>query len=111
MSKFSKLNKGGAIDIPEGWTQLKHDDVLGKELTISAYKLMRSRQYNADTAYVTFKEIPDAYLFGNAILHDILKAMEEDSELMDEFIKSGLPVKFLKKKSKNNRDYIDVEVL
>lgn len=65
--------------------------------------------------YVAFnlKEDMEHFYFGGNVITEKMKTVENllSEEQLEELKREGLKVKFIKKESKNKRDYMDMEVL
>ena len=87
-----------------------------KELTaylIKDFTILKDK--NTDSEYSAFivEGNDEEFFFGGAVVTDKLKRITDlltDSEL-EELKKEGIPVMFVTKKSKNKRNYIDMELL
>ena len=87
-----------------------------KELTaylIKDFTILKDK--NTDSEYSAFivEGNDEEFFFGGAVVTDKLKRIIDlltDSEL-EELKKEGIPVMFVTKKSKNKRNYIDMELL
>ena len=87
-----------------------------KELTaylIKDFTILKDK--NTDSEYSAFivEGNDEEFFFGGAVVTDKLKRITDlltDSEL-EELKKEGIPVMFVTKKSKNKRNYMDMELL
>ena len=87
-----------------------------KELTaylIKDFTILKDKNTGADYSAFIVEGNDEEFFFGGAVVTDKLlriKEMLTDEEL-DELKKEGIPVMFIGKKSKNKRNYIDMELL
>ena len=81
--------------------------LFGTSVTITDYGFMADE---GDKQYVAFvvEEDPDHFYFGGFVLTDNMLELDADG-FHDEIIKSGLPVQFNSKMSKNKREYTTVK--
>ena len=82
-------------------------ELLGQDSTIIEYGFLPNE---AGEVYVVFivKERPGKFYFGGTVLTDRLVKLDADG-YHEAIVNEGLPVRMNEKKSKNNRNFINVE--
>lgn len=95
-----------SLPIMEGREKGEFNRLHGSTVTITDFGFMK----DDDKEYVAFvvKEDPQYFYFGGQVLTENIQELEADG-YGDEIRKSGLPVLFNTKKSKNKREYTTVE--
>ena len=87
-----------------------------KELTaylIKDFTILKDKNTNSEYSAFIVEGNDEEFFFGGAVVTDKLKRITDlltDSEL-EELKKEGIPVMFVTKKSKNKRNYMDMELL
>ena len=87
-----------------------------KELTaylIKDFTILKDKNTNSEYSAFIVEGNDEEFFFGGAVVTDKLKRITDlltDSEL-EELKKEGIPVMFVAKKSKINRNYMDMELL
>ena len=87
-----------------------------KELTaylIKDFTILKDKDTGNEYSAFIVEGNDEEFFFGGAVVTDKLKRITDlltDSEL-EELKKEGIPVMFVTKKSKNKRNYIDMELL
>ena len=87
-----------------------------KELTaylIKDFTILKDKNTDSDYSAFIVEGNDEEFFFGGAVVTDKLKRITDlltDSEL-EELKKEGIPVMFVTKKSKNKRNYMDMELL
>lgn len=108
MGYFEKFNKGKGIPFMDNSTKI--DIPQGEKLTITDYGFIHGE--DGDFAVLQFAEHKNSFAFGNSIITDNLKQMEQDfndkSDVL--FALADVKVVFSKRKNKaGKREYMSVE--
>ena len=82
-------------------------ELIGQISTITDYGFLPNESGEV-YAVITVAERPKKFYFGGAVLTDRLSQLEEEG-YHDEIIESGLPILMTEKRSKNGRNYTNVE--
>jgi len=93
------------LEIMEGRDKAEMDNLIGQHVTINDFDFLAGDK-GEDFAVFTIAEMPQVFFFGGGVISDHLKTLENDG-YKDAIKVEGLPVKFEKKKSKNNRFYVN----
>ena len=82
-------------------------ELLGQDSTITEYGFLPNE---AGEVYAVFivKERSDKFYFGGTVMTDRLLKLEQEG-YHDAIVAEGLPVRMSEKKSRNNRNFINVE--
>lgn len=91
----------------EGRTKGETDELLGQESTICDYGFLPNDNGEAYAVFIV-KERSDKFYFGGEVLTDRLTQLENEG-YHEAVVAEGLPILMTKKKSKNNRNYTNVE--
>lgn len=91
----------------EGRTKGDTKELLGQDSTIREYGFLPNE---AGEVYAVFivDERSDKFYFGGTVITDRLVKLEEEG-YHEAIVAEGLPVRMAEKKSKNNRNFINVE--
>ena len=85
--KFAK--QGEHLELGDR-VQIKTDDVMDIELTITGYSLFMGK--HGDTAIVIVKEYPNGFLFAPSVLTNILKQVDLDTEAHEALKNEGMKI-------------------
>lgn len=98
-----------SVQLPfmEGRDKGDAKELVGVVSTISDYGFLKGDD-NRDYAVFITKEDSKKFYFGGTVLTDQLQQLEADG-YHDEIVEDGLPMLMTAKKSKNKREYINVE--
>lgn len=106
MGYFDKFNGGEGIPFMEGRTKV--DIPVGKGLHLKDYGFIKGD--DAPFAVMLFEEYPENFMFGNSIVTDDIKTIEEDmgskKQALD--LLAGVSMEFNKRISKRGREYMSV---
>ena len=90
--------------------QIKTDDVMEKQMTVTAYSLFKGK--HGDTAIVIVKEYPESFLFAPSVLTDMLKQVDADDEAREALKNEGMKIILHDRENKDgSRHYKAVEIL
>ena len=90
--------------------QIKTDDIMEKELTITGYSLFKGK--HGDTAIVIVKEYPKGFLFAPSVLTDMLKQVDANTEAREALKTEGMQIMLHNRENKDgSRHYKAVEIL
>ena len=101
--EFSSLG----LPFMEGREKGETDELLGQESTICDYGFLPNDKGEPYAVFIV-KERSDKFYFGGEVLTDRLTQLENEG-YGDAVRTEGLPILMTKKKSKNNRNYTNVE--
>lgn len=105
LSYFKKFS-GGGVDFMDG--REKADvgvlTVSGEPVHIDNHAYLKNDE--GEYAVFTVEEMPGFFFFGNSIITEVLKTVDEDG--MEELLPK-VGARFLSKRSKKNRDYTAIE--
>lgn len=90
----------------EGRNKGETQELLGQDSTIVDYGFLPNE---AGEAYAVFivKERSDKFYFGGTVITDRLMQLDQEG-YHDAIVAEGLPIRMSEKKSKNNRNFINV---
>ena len=106
-----------ANKLTEGREKGKIEDLIAlipTGVTIVAADVLEDKKENRSYTILLFKEDPDRFYFGGAVVTDFIEKLIAEYPTKEEFdgdLAEGLPVKFEKKRSKNGRSYVAIEIL
>lgn len=89
-------------------------ELIGQTRTIIDYGFLNGKQNpgdsesNRDYAVFIVKEFPMLFFFGGTVLTDQLQQLEAEG-YHDEILADGLPMLLTEKRSRNGRNYVNVE--
>lgn len=109
MGYFDKFNRGEGIPFMEGRTKV--DIPVDKGLHLKDYGFIKGDE--APFAVMLFEEYPENFMFGNSIVTDDIKTIEEDMGSKKQALNllAGVTMKFAKRTSKRGREYMSVEFI
>ena len=121
-SRFASMAKEATTlcEIMNGKTKIDTDDLLGKEITVTAFDFIELKDKSGELnefAVICFKEDPEAFFFAGTVLTKICKAWakefdgsaeEASAELASD---GGVVIKMTAGKTKNGRRITNVEIL
>lgn len=83
------------------------------EVNISDFGFLIEQETGEKYVAFNLKEDNEHFYFGGNVITEKMNTIENllNEEQIEELKKEGLKVKFVKKESKNKRDYMDMEVL
>ena len=83
-------------------------------VTLIAADVLDDKKEGRTYSVLNFIEDPDHFYFGGSVVTDFIENLVAQYETKDEFdreLSEGLVVKFEKKRSKNGRTYVSVEIV
>ena len=80
---------------------------------VKDFAILNDKKNNSEYTVFVSEGSPNNFYFGGTVVTDKFKRIIElvTDEELDELKKEGIPVMFIMKKSKNKRNYMDMELI
>lgn len=104
LQNLKDKRNGGSKLITANMTQLKTDDLIGKDLTIIDVDVCNTK--NGQCGVILFKEYENAFYFAGAILTDLCVDLMSDSEAYEEMKSGACKINMFRQVSEAGRKYV-----
>lgn len=111
--KLNELNKAlnTRNSLSDGREKMAVSELYDCIFTIVEYEFVKSDKFDNDSAIVLLKEFPNHFHFSGSMETKLLHVIDDDPEAKEEFMKTGVKVKYILAKNKNGQAFTKITVI